>query len=136
MNEQSKDLSVKARQEIWDTDVRMSDLAVKNGFNVTLLQFADDSLIKPKEGEFPVIGKKALEAYWDGKEDTKNISWTPFRAEAAKSGEMGYTIGNWKLVTEDSIFYGNYYTFWKRQTDGTWKWVVDGGNNTPAPSLN
>ncbi len=127
------DLAAQSRQEIWDTDIAMSDMAVKEGFNKTLLAFADDSIVKPKEGEFPVIGKKALEEYWAGDEDTQAISWKPFKAEAAKSGEMGYTLGNWTFVTPDSTYYGNYYTFWKKQPDGKWKWVVDGGNNTPVP---
>jgi len=124
-------MSKQAAQEITNADMAMSDMAVKDGFQKTLLQFADDSIVKPKEGEFSVIGKRALEKYWSGKTDTKDISWEPYKAEAAKSGDMGYTLGNWKMITKDSTYYGNYYTFWKRQADGTWKFVVDGGNNTP-----
>jgi len=74
-----------------------------------------------------------LEKYWSGKTDTKNISWEPFKAEASSSGDMGYSLGNWKMTTPDTTYYGNYYTIWKRLTDGAWKFVVDGGNNTPAP---
>ena len=111
----------------------MSDMAAKEGFFKTLLAYADDSVVKPKEGELPVIGKEALTAYLSAKMDTKAITWEPFKAEAAKSGELGYTLGNWKFVTKDSVFYGNYYTVWKKQSDGKWKFVVDGGNNTPPP---
>jgi len=122
-----------ATQQIINADIAMSDMAAKEGFFKTLLLYADDSIVKPKEGEFPVIGKEALAKYWSGKTDTKEISWEPFRAEAAKSGDLGYTIGNWKFVTKDSVYYGNYYTVWKKQNDGIWKFVVDGGNGTPAP---
>lgn len=80
----------------------------------------------------PVIGKPALEKYWSGKTDFKELTWEPFKAEVSKSGDMGYTLGNWKLVTKDTTMYGNYYTIWKKQADGKWKFVVDGGNNTPA----
>jgi ketosteroid isomerase-like protein len=59
------------------------------------------------------------------------ITWQPFKAEA--SGDLGYTIGNWKYQTKDTIMYGNYCTIWKRQQDGNWKFVFDGGNNTPKP---
>ena len=130
---QQNDLSRQSADEIKMADKKMSDMAVKEGFYFTLLQFADDSVVKPQEGEFPVIGKKALEKYWTGKNDTRDISWEPYKAEASKSGDMGYTLGNWKMMTKDSTFYGNYYTIWKRQADGHWKFVVDGGNNTPAP---
>jgi ketosteroid isomerase-like protein len=70
---------------------------------------------------------------WTGNPGTKGISWEPYKAEASSSGDLGYTLGNWKLVTPDTTYYGNYYTAWKKGKDGTWKWVVDGGNNTPAP---
>ena len=128
-----EDLSEKSRQEIMAIDLAMSDLAVKEGFNKALLAWADDSLVKPEEGKIPIIGKRALEEMWSAKQDTKAISWKPFRAEAARSGEMGYTLGNWTFVAPDSTFYGFYYTIWKKQADGSWKWVVDGGNNTPKP---
>ncbi len=34
---------------------------------------------------------------------------------------------------EITTTYGNYVTVWKRQPDGKWKYVLDGGNTTPAP---
>ncbi len=127
------DLSEQAKKEIISTDREMSSLALEKGFHHALLVYADDDAIKPNEGELPVVGKQNLEKYWMGKKDTRQISWEPFRAEASFSGDMGYTVGYWKLVTADSSFYGNYYTFWKRQPDGKWKFVFDGGNGTPVP---
>ena len=128
------DLRVQATKEIHDIDKIMSDLAVEEGFHKTLLAFADDSVIKTTDGEFPVIGKKNLESYWAGKEDTKAISWKPFRAEASRSGDMGYTIGDWTMTLPDTTYHGNYFTIWKKQADGKWKFVADGGNNTPSPA--
>ena len=130
---QPKNLSEESTLEIIAADKAMSDMAIQEGFNKTLLQYADDGVVKFQDGESPVIGNLALEKYWSGKTDTKNISWEPFKAEASSSGDMGYSLGNWKMTTPDTTYYGNYYTIWKRQTDGTWKFVVDGGNNTPAP---
>ncbi len=132
-SQQQSDLSKQATQEIITADKTMSDMAAKEGFYKTLLLYADDSVVIPKEGKLPVIGKEALVKYWSDKTETKEISWEPFKAEAAKSGELGYTLGNWKFVTRDSVYYGNYYTVWKKQNDASWKFVVDGGNGTPAP---
>ena len=131
-DQESLNLSHEARQEIWDADVAMSELAIKEGFHQALLTFGDDNLIKPEEGKYPILDKKSLEDLWNGKEDFKNLSWEPLKADAARSGEMGYTFGNWKMVTDDTTYHGNYYTIWKKQEDGKWKWVFDGGNNTPA----
>ncbi len=132
-NQPPTDVSKQATQEIINADKAMSDMAAKEGFHKTLLLYADDSVVKPQEGQLPVIGKQSLIKYWADKDETKNISWSPYKAEASKSGELGYTLGNWKLITKDTTLYGNYYTIWKKQNDGTWKLVVDGGNSTPTP---
>jgi ketosteroid isomerase-like protein len=129
------DLSEQSKKEIIAADLAMCDMAVKEGFRTALLAYADDSVIKPEEGKLPVIGKAELAKYWEGKPGTKGISWAPFRAEASRSGDLGYTFGNWKFTTPDSIFYGNYFTAWKKQSDGKWKFVVDGGNNTTAKAV-
>jgi len=130
--QQQADMREKSKQEIMDADRAMSVLAAKEGFHQALLTYADDSVIKPKEGEFPVIGKSALETSWAKATETKNITWEPFRAEAARSGDLGYSIGNWKFVMKDTTLFGNYYTIWKKQSDGKWKFVFDGGNGTPS----
>jgi ketosteroid isomerase-like protein len=127
------DVSEQAKMEIIQADKDMSNKAAQEGFFKTLLMYADDGIVVLKEGVFPVIGKSELTKYWSEKKETKEISWEPFKAEAARSGEMGYTLGNWKFVARDSVYYGNYYTIWKKQRDGSWKFVLDGGNGTPVP---
>jgi ketosteroid isomerase-like protein len=132
-NSQQTDLHKQAADEIVQTDKDMNVLASKEGFYKALLAYADDSVVKPQEGQLPVIGKSSLEKFWSDKPDTKDISWEPYKAEAARSGDLGYTLGNWKLVSKDTTIYGNYYTIWKKQPDGKWKFTVDGGNSTPKP---
>ena len=128
----AQDLSEQSAKEIRDADVAMNDMAAKEGFNNALLAFADDNLFKPEDGEFPIVGKKALEDRYAGKEGTKEISWSPFKSEASAAGDLGYTLGNWKYVTPDTTLYGMYYTIWKKQADGKWLWSVDGGHNMPG----
>ena len=132
-NTQSKNLSKQAADEIIATDKAMNDLAVKEGFHKALLLYADDSVVKPQEGLLPIIGKTVLGKTWSSEADTKDISWQPFKAEASQSGDLGYTLGNWTFTTKDTIMYGTYYTIWKKQKDGSWKFVADGGNNSPKP---
>ncbi|HKC66727.1 MAG TPA: DUF4440 domain-containing protein [Bacteroidia bacterium] len=128
-----KDNSKQACDEIMNADVAMNALAGQKGFHAALLEFADDSVIKPNEGDLPVIGKKAIEAKWANKPDTKQISWKPIRVEASKQGDFGYSFGYWTFVMKDTTLYGNYCTVWKKQKDGSWKFVFDGGNSTPKP---
>lgn len=130
---QPKDNSKTAANQIIQADKAMSDMAAKEGFHKALLFYADDSIVKPNEGVLPIIGKNALQNAWSGKKDDSATTWQPFKAEASQSGDLGYSIGNWKYDTKDTIMYGNYCTIWKKQPDGKWKFVFDGGNNTPKP---
>ncbi len=111
------DISKQAQQEIINADKAMSDMAAKEGFHKSLLYYADDSVVKPQDGQLPVIGKQSLIKYWANKDETKDITWYPYKAEASKSGEIGYTLGNWKFVAKDTTMYGNYYTIWKKQNE-------------------
>jgi ketosteroid isomerase-like protein len=120
-------------EKIINTDKAMSDLAVKEGFLKAILYYADDDIVKFNEGSHPVIGKKAYEELYGDEAGPKTITWEPVKVEVAKSGELGYTWGNWKYELKDTTYYGNYFTAWKLQEDGTWKVALDGGNTTPPP---
>ena len=127
------DSSKQACNEILMADKAMNALAEKEGFHKALLQYADENVIKPNEGDLPIIGKKLVEIKWANKPDTKQISWSPISVEASTAGDFGFTFGYWQFITKDTTLYGNYCTVWKKQKDGTWKFVFDGGNNTPKP---
>ncbi len=123
-------------EEILATDRAFSKLSSEKGLTEAFLAFAADDLIKPSEGAQPVFGKEALRnSLQSSTESEYRLTWEPLRAEV--SGDLGYTFGTWtrqkiNATPSDSTLYGNYVTIWKRQTDGTWKWVLDTGNSTPG----
>ncbi len=120
------------KQQMIAADKSMSDMAAKDGFNNSILFYADSNIVKLGTNKLPVIGKAAFAASFDKDNDVKTISWRAVNAEVAASGDLGFTWGNWKFIAEDTTFYGNYFTAWKRHPDGSWKVLLDGGNNTPA----
>lgn len=122
------------KQELIEADKTMSDLASTAGFNSSILTYADSNIIKLNDGQFPIIGKTAFTASFNKDKDVKTISWSPVNAEVASSGDLGYSWGNWKFIAKDTVYYGNYFTVWKKQADGNWKVALDGGNNTPKPN--
>lgn len=66
------------------------------------------------------------------------LTWKPIHAEMAASGDLGYTFGYWEARGKDKegkevVRYGKYVTIWKKQADGAWKVVYDGGNDGPDP---
>lgn len=130
---QNKADTEKSKQEILSADKSMSELAVKEGFFIALGKFASDEFVKFGEGNNPIIGKKAFDEIYKDKPGPKTLTWQPVKADASTSGDLGYSWGNWKFVLSDTVIYGNYFTAWKKQTDGSWKMVLDGGNQTPPP---
>ncbi len=133
-NTKQQDLSVQAEKEMMEADVAMSNMATKDGFYKALLYYAADSVIIPREGKLPMFGAREVNEAWSAKPVLTTLTWKPLRAEAATSGDMGYTFGYATFVGKDTITYTNYCTIWKKQKDGTWKFVYDGGNNIPKPN--
>ncbi len=67
------------------------------------------------------------------------LTWEPEVAEVAASGELGYTSGPYQVRpgrgTEPTGF-GHYISVWKKQTDGTWRVLLDiGVQHGRPPSL-
>lgn len=53
------------------------------------------------------------------------IKWWPTLAGIAQSGDLGFTAGPAEYA--GGKFYGDYFTIWKKQPDGSWQWLLDQG---------
>ncbi len=126
------------RRQVMETDRSFSLMANEKGNAAAFLFYADEMVIKMQDNDYPIVGKYALmKSLNDDPRNDFKLSWEPLRAEA--SGSLGYTFGNYKVITKtpdglrDTTFYGNYVSVWKRKKDGSWRFIVDGGNETPGP---
>ena len=118
------------------TDRDFSRMSVEKGLNAAFIFYAADNVVKIREGDFPITGKDTMAKIYLSRPDTGMIlKWYPIKAEVAESDDLGYTYGNWELYlkAKDTTMYGNYITIWKKQADGTYKYVLDAGSNTPKP---
>ena len=99
------------------------------------LFYADKDVIKAEgDGNFPIIGIDSLAASFGNERENFKLEWYPTKVEVSASDDLGYTIGNWIITNADNTKkYGIYYTIWKKQKNGDWKFVFDGGNSTPEP---
>ena len=125
------------KNEVLETDKAFSALSKEKGTKVAFIQYAADEVIKPSPNSQPLIGKDALIKSFEGAKQDFELTWEPLKADVA--GHIGYTFGNYFLKTRtpdlrDTVLYGNYVSIWKKQNDGSWKYVLDTGNPTPAPS--
>lgn len=62
-------------------------------------------------------------------EPRPHLIWWPLYAGIARSGDLGFTTGPY-AIDEDRR--GHYFTIWKKQPDGAWKWVLDAGVGADA----
>ena len=125
-----------SKEELIKTDKEFSEKSVKDGIAAAFIAYADSDVILMRDKHFPIMGKQELEDFYSKiKSNKTQLEWSPVKAEISESGELGYTFGNWIYSTKDSqdTVYGNYVTIWKKQKDGSWKFVLDGGNTTPSP---
>lgn len=123
--------------DLFSVDKAFSQMSVEQGLNAAFIHYAADSVVKLREGQFPITGKAEMSKLYRERPDSGLVlKWRPVKAEIAASGEIGYTYGEWELYvkSKDTTLYGNYVSIWKKQTDGAWKYILDTGNNTPKPS--
>ena len=62
--------------------------------------------------------------------------WSPKKAKVSKSGDLAWTSGTWYQIIKtkreiDTVKKGNYITFWQKQDDGSWKYIIDRENISP-----
>ena len=114
-----------------ETDRKFSERSTEVGMKKAFLDFADDTAVLLQRNSMPVVGKHAIMKSFGGFSDTGVVlTWEPLAGDIARSGDLGYTYGLYTLLvkTDSSISRGKYVSIWKKQADGTWKFVLDGGN--------
>src|SRR6185503_1881767 len=121
-------------QDMVKTEQAFSKMAEeKNAHEAFLAFIADDGLLfRPGA----VNGRKWLLEHPPPQSDKKPLlAWQPAFAGMASSGDMGFTTGPWeaKRDIKDATpsGYGHFVTVWKKQADGSWKFVVDLGISHP-----
>ena len=97
---------------------------------------AEDAQIFSAPGEL-ITGPEAITGSFGAPSPNSSLVWHPVDGELAKSGDLGFTVGNAVLTSKEigppQLRYSKYLTVWKRQRDGSWRYVVDGGSDRPKP---
>lgn len=61
----------------------------------------------------------------DRKDPPKSVEWWPTESYVSCDGKLAVNTGGWKRA-DGSV--GYFTTVWRREADGRWKWIVDGGD--------
>ena len=115
-----------------------SKLAATDSMEKTLSYWADDAVVM-SPGDAPIKGKNAIRAMIESTSKIPGfkISWEPLSVTVAQSGDMAYMIEQNQVSVNDSLgkpvtTYNKAVTVWRKETDGTWKNIVDMWNAAPA----
>lgn len=108
------------------------DVAAKGGAAFALWCAPDAVMLG--NGAAPVVGSVAIEKAAKWSPQDYQLTWTPTDAMMGPSGDMGYTWGHYEGRSKDAngnpvLTSGRYMTVWRREPDGSWKFVMDAGAN-------
>jgi ketosteroid isomerase-like protein len=108
--------------------------SIDHGMKDAFLSFAAPDGVVFRRG--PV---NAIEL-WKGRNPapTGLLTWWPSYADVSGAGDLGWTTGPYQFREKSSdakpAGTGHFFTVWRRQPDGAWKFVLDLGIEHPAPT--
>jgi len=120
-----------AAREVIAADSTFAARSLVAGPAVAFAEYVADDGVSLGGASIPACGKRAVGAQFAGAAPG-DLAWSPIIGDAAPSGDLGYTVGTATIRGEHGVRYSKYLTIWKRQPDGTWRFVADGGNAAPA----
>jgi len=120
--------AIRAASAAWSQSATAKDLDKAVSF------YADDAVILPDKAP-AVRGQENFRKNWAPllALPGPGLSWKTGSLEVARSGDIAYETGAYDFITTDkkgksTDTKGNYVVVWKKQSDGSWKVVVDTDN--------
>ena len=117
-----------AKIEMMEADRRFSKMSEEKGMKAAFIEYLDSNGVLLRPGRLP--GADAVDFLIQQNDADYTMTWEPRNGVIAKSGELGYTYGIYALrpSAKDTVIYGTYVSIWKKEKGGTWKYVLDSGN--------
>jgi uncharacterized protein (TIGR02246 family) len=118
--------AVRAVDAAWAASLEKGDAAA-----VTAL-YADDAVMLGPDAP-TISGKADIGKEIEGfvKAAAKNVKLTPTKVDGR--GDVAYSYGTWSMTMGGKPAAGKYAEVFRRQPDGSWKYVVDSWSFDPAP---
>ena len=120
------------KQEIFKTESDFARMALEKGIEPAFLAFAAEDAVLMRNNQI-IRGRDEIREWFAKRPSNPSktkLEWKPDFVEVSASGDLGYTYGAYILTAIDSTGAaqtqtGIFHTVWKRQADGTWRFVWD-----------
>lgn len=123
------------REAAMATDRAFSDSAARDAGDAFAFFAAEDGALLGS-GPDMVWGRDAIRRVFAESGPPRRLVWRPVLGGAAGTGDLAYTIGRADVLALDQpgtpvVGHTKYLTVWRKQRDGSWRYVIDGGNAAP-----
>ena len=115
--------------EIIQMETSFREMASGKGIAEAFRYFAaEDAVIN--RGNQLIEGPTAIFAFYNKPEyENAKVTWKPIKVVVAESGDLAFSYGEyvWKVYTGqgEQRSTGIYMTVWKKQDDGSWRYIYD-----------
>ena len=118
------------KKEILQTEQAFADMAREQGIQNAFLAFAADSAVLSRNNKILKGRDEFIKYFSNPVWQNADLQWEPDFIDVAASGDLAYTYGSYSFSVSDSsgkttTSHGIFHTVWKRQKDGSWKFVWD-----------
>jgi uncharacterized protein (TIGR02246 family) len=129
-------------QALKDVEVRWNQEFVAKDFEKLAAHYADDAVLM-SPGMPSVSGRDQIRKFVREMVDDPSLSlkFQASRVEVSKSGDLGFTQGSYQMTMTAPASgqvihdHGSYVTTYRKESDGSWKAVVDiASSDVPPPS--
>ena len=118
------------REEVRAAESAFAAMARAQGVKEAFLAFAAEDAVLNRNNRL-IQGRQAIKEHFEN-QTLKDVvlEWSPEFIDVAAEGDIAYTYGNYQFSARDADGKlledkGIFHTVWKRQADGSWKFVWD-----------
>ncbi|MFZ4582470.1 MAG: YybH family protein [Paludibacter sp.] len=121
----------KEKADILKTEQAFEKLAADSGIAYAFNAFAADSAVILRGNDSIIHSKQGIFNYYSHNgSDSASVTWTADFVDVSDDATMGYTYGKYLLKVlkankTTKEYKGTFHTVWKKQPDGSWKYVWD-----------
>ena len=119
------------KKEIADAEKAFERMAKEKGIAEAFAFYADSNAVIMRRNDTLITGKEGIRKFYsDNFYKAASVTWSPDFIDVSEKGDMAYTYGKYLWQSKDSTgkpveFKGIFHTVWKRQKDGSWRYVWD-----------